>query len=106
MAREFSARPFPYEDRNNPGFHKGVVAVTGSLTVDLGIRHANFMVFPSIKGGQADLESAPGLAWNYGTVAGTFVISVSKLDTGNLDTDPATVAVNVSFLAIAGASVE
>ena len=103
-ANTFSPRP--YQSPSNPGFHRGIVTVSsGSATVDLGIGHNNFIVSPSFKGDQGDLEVSPNIAWAYGTKPGTFVLAVSKLDIAGTDTDPATVDIDVAFIAIADASV-
>jgi len=79
------------------------VSVTGTLTVDLGIRHNNFLVVSLLaKGGLTAIANGFEPAWDYGTVPGTFVITIAKQDAafGNLIAD--TVARNVTFVVLEG----
>jgi len=50
MTRTFDTvdRPLPYLDKNVPWLHRGSVLVDGSQTVDLKLRHSNYMVFLSV----------------------------------------------------------
>lgn len=107
MSNTFS--PFPYQSLQDPNLHSGVVAVpsTGSLLVDLGIGHANFTPVVTLQGGTAAIaNNAPAVTWAYGTKPGTFTIFTWKAtDAGTTTLIAATVAVNVSFVAVAGSSV-
>jgi len=101
-----SARPMPYISPHNNLLHRGVVAVTGTLTVDLGIGHNNFTPSLTMVGGIADMTLAYLPSWAYGTKLGTFVITVAMRDVGFGAWVIATAAANVSFVVVAGASEE
>jgi len=59
-------RPWPYQNPQHPLIHMGTVAVTGSLTVDLGIRHNNFIVMLKLNSAAAaDTAANLQLAWEY-----------------------------------------
>jgi hypothetical protein len=107
MSSAFPAQP--YRDRDNIGTHRGVVSVTGSLTVNLGIGHNNFTVDAlNVKSNlAADVNAASVLSWDYHpTLKGAFVISAWKATAAGTTTlIAATAPVNVSFIAQAGASV-
>lgn len=98
-----TSSPFPYIDPSLNVVHRGIVAVTGSLEVDLGIGHNNFVVQPCIKGSITDLAPGDIIAWDYGSKPGSFIIQVGKYNAGSWIA--ATAAVNVSFVAVADASV-
>jgi len=100
--------PHPYQSKYNELLHSGIVAVTGSKVVDLGIGHNNFV--PTLvqqASLAADVNKAHKLSWAYGSKLGTFVIYAWKVTTlaSNPTLIAATVAVNVSFTAIADSSV-
>ena len=102
--------PTPYAHRALPGLHSGIVAVTGTITVDLGIGHNNFVPSLTLQASlAADANKASSLTWAYGSRLGTFVISAWKVTTpgaaGNPTLIAATSAVNVSFTAIADSTV-
>lgn len=85
-----------------PQHQYGVVSVTGTKTVDTGLGHNNFVVYPSVKGGLAAIQAGALVAWDYGTTLGTFVLTVTKFDAafGPLIAD--TVAKNISYLILSG----
>lgn len=103
--------PFPaqqFRDVENANFHRGVVSVTGTKIVDLGIGHTNFNVHLDLLSTlAADANAASNISWNYHpTIKGAFVITTWKATAvGTTTLIAATAAVNVSFIAIAGASV-
>jgi hypothetical protein len=99
MARLAAARPQPFSDRHFNLFHEGLVAVIGTKTIDLGINHNNYTVAVSVYGDTAAL-GAVGVSWKRGTRKGTFVISVNDAGVASV------AAVQVSFIVIAGASVQ
>lgn len=106
--------PQPYASPHHPNLHSGVVSVTGSLTVDLGIRHDNFVPSVSLNAGSAALQPAAGaqlVTWRRGTTAGTFIIEAWEISLAEaappvVSYVAATAAVKVSFTAIVGAKVE
>ena len=102
-----TASPYPFQSLHDPLLHTGVVSVTGSLTVDLGIGHNNFVVQPCLKSNlAADANAGVDVTWNYGTKLGTFVLTTWKSTSSSVTTlIAATSAVNVSFIAIADSSV-
>jgi len=96
-----------FRDINNSGFHRGAVSVTGTKVVDLGIGHNNFNVHLDLLSNlAADANAASNISWNYHpTIKGAFVISAWKATAAGTTTlIAATAAVNISFIAIAGAS--
>lgn len=102
-----SPKPLPYQSPVDPNCHRGVVSVTGSKTVDLGLGHNNFYVVLNLKGGLTDQNKAPVLSWAYGTKKGTFTIQAGKFTAaGDTTIIAATSAVDVQFNVEAGASVE
>jgi hypothetical protein len=102
-----TASPYPFQSLQHPLLHSGIVAVTGSLLVDLGINHNNFVPSVSVQGGTAAIaNNAPDVTWAYGTKPGTFTIFTWKATAAGTTTlIAATVAVNVSFVAIVDSSV-
>ncbi len=95
----------PYRHPNMPQLHYGLVSVTGTLLVDLGIRHNNFLVTSlTVKGGLSALADGATLAWDYGSRAGTFTITVTKQDASFGPLILATVAKSVVFEALEGNS--
>ena len=107
MPTVVSDRPQPYQSRHNPLLHSGQVSFTGSTTVDLGLGHNNFQVEPKLVGGLTEQNIAPQLSWDYGDDPGTFVITAGKFTaSGDNTIIAATAECTVSFIAVAGASVE
>lgn len=99
--------PMPYRSKSHEDLHSGIVSVTGSKVVDLGIGHANFVPSVTLQGSTAaNANLAPTLTWAYGPQPGQFTIYAWKA-TGAATTTliAATAAVNVSFTAIADSSV-
>jgi len=101
--------PFPHASGQDPSLHSGVVSVTGSAEVNLGIGHNNFI--PSLSLATplaAAANDASHLSWAYGSTLGTFVIYAWKVTTagaaGNPDLIAATAAVTVSFTIIVDSS--
>lgn len=101
-----TSSPYPFQSLQDGNTHSGVVSVTGTATVDLGIGHNNFIVVPILKSNlAADVNAASEVTWNYGTKPGTFVISCWKNTSSSVTTLIAsTAAVNVSFVAYADGS--
>lgn len=99
--------PQPYQSKSHPGLHSGIVAVTGTKVVDLGIGHSNFVPSVSLKASlAADANKAASVTWDYGPTPGTFIIYCWKATAAGTTTlIAATAAVNVSFTAIAASSV-
>jgi hypothetical protein len=101
--------PHPYQSRQNELLHSGIVTIpaAGSLLVDLGIGHNNFV--PSIvqqASLAADVNKAAKISWAYGTRPGTFTIYAWKATAAGTTTlIAATAAVVVSFTVIADSSV-
>lgn len=99
--------PFPFQSLQNGLFHSGIVSVTGTALVDLGIGHNNFV--PQLEQQAslaADVNKSPNITWAYGTKPGTFLISCWKATAAGTTTlIAATAAVNVSFLVLADSSV-
>jgi hypothetical protein len=94
-------RQKPYQNPNFPGLHDGVVAVTGSLTVDLGIGHDTYNVIAVINGALADIAPAHIIAVKKSTKKGAFTIQVGKATAaGTTTVIAATAAVNISFYAV------
>lgn len=105
-----SFSPRPYQSKSHDDLHSGIVAVTGTYTVDLGIGHNNFVPTVSRQGSVAARVNEGLVAtWAYGSKLGTFVISLWKVTTlgaaGNPTLIAATVESNVSFTVIADSSV-
>lgn len=98
--------PRPWENRQHPGLHSGVVSVTGALVVDLGIGHNNFVPVVSVRGATAAIANAASdVTWEYGPQLGQFTISTWKATAAGTTTlIAATAAVNVSFFALADSS--
>ena len=99
--------PRPWQSLQNELFHSGIVAVTGSLLVDLGIGHNNFV--PQVvqqASLAADVNKAEKISWAYGPRPGQFVIYAWKATAAGTTTlIAATQAVNVSFTVLADSSV-
>ncbi len=98
--------PQPWRSRQDGNLHSGIVAVTGSLLVDLGIGHANFVPTVALNGSTAgNANAASAVTWAYGATPGTFTIFTWKATAAGTTTlIAATAAVNVSFTAIADSS--
>lgn len=75
-----AARPQPYVNAHNPNFHNGLVAVTGTLRVNLGLPHNDFQVFPTIRGVAADRLAALHVDWSLpgGSIKGQFDLTVYR----------------------------
>jgi hypothetical protein len=108
MPRLASDRPRLYEDRQHPGIHKGEIDVIGTKTIDLGIGHTNFVLttgFPEVAG-----QDENGQMVRYekltGRQAGQVKFTVYDHDNAGGDWDVSIATTKVSFIAIAGASVE
>lgn len=101
-----TSSPHPWQSRQNELLHSGVVSVTGSFTVDLGIGHNNFVVSPGLKGSTAaNANAASTVTWDYGPLPGTFTLYTWKATAAGTTTlIAATAAVNVSFTATADGS--
>lgn len=85
------------------GEHYGIVTVTGSLEVDLGIGHNNYIVELTLMGAISAIATDPLFAWDYhATKKGVFVITVGKFDTAFGPLILATTAKNFSFVAREG----
>ncbi len=99
--------PHPYQSKYNELLHSGIVSVTGTKVIDLGIGHNNFVPSVSLQASlAADANKASFVTWAYGSVPGTFVIYAWKATAAATTTlIAATLAVNVSFTAIADSSV-
>ncbi len=94
-----SFSPRPYASRQDPNLHSGVVSVTGSATIDLGIKHNQFIASPSVKGGASAGAAQAKVYWDYGPTPGTITFLV--YDAGALSV----VSRNVSFTAVVDSSV-
>ncbi len=99
--------PFPFRSVQDPNLHSGEVTVTGTLTVDLGIGHNNFVVAPVLKSiVAATVNAASEVTWDYGSKLGTFTIACWKTTNSSTNTlIAATAAVVVSFTATVDSSV-
>lgn len=96
----------PYRHPNDSQRHYGIVSVTGQATIDLKIRHNNFIVTSLlIKGALSAISDGVTAAWDYGSQPGTFVITLTKQDASFGPLILATVAKSVSFEVLAGNSV-
>lgn len=102
-----TSSPYPWQSLQSPLLHSGIVAVTGTVLVDLGIKHNNFVPSVSLQASTAAVaNNAPDLTWAYGPLPGQFVIYAWKFTSvSNPTLIAATVAVNVSFTAIVDSSV-
>lgn len=98
--------PRPWQSLQFELLHSGVVSVTGSFTVDLGLGHNNFVPQISLKGSTAaNANAASVVTWEYGAQPGTFTIFAWKATAAGTTTlIAATAAVNVSFTALADSS--
>lgn len=98
--------PRPWASHHDPLLHSGIVSVTGSSVVDLGIGHNNFVPTVSLQGGTAAIANAASeQTWVYGPQPGQFTIFTWKATAvGTTTLIAATAAVNVSFIAIADGS--
>ena len=102
-----TSSPRPWQSLQNPNLHTGIVSVTGSTVVDLGIGHNNFVpILDQQASLAADVNKSPDFTWAYGPALGQFTIYCWKAtSTSNPTLIPATAAVNISFHAIADSSV-
>lgn len=100
-----NSSPRPWQSLQDGNLHSGIVPVTGSLTVELGLGHNNFVPTVSLNGSTAaNANLASVVTWAYGA-AGTFTIFTWKATSSSVTTlIAATVAVNVSFTVIADSS--
>jgi hypothetical protein len=102
-----SFSPRPYQNKSEELLHSGIVAVTGSAVVDLGIGHNNFVPSLDLNAAlAAGANNASTLSWAHGPQLGQFTIYAWKATAAGVTTlIAATVAVNVSFTVIADSSV-
>jgi hypothetical protein len=102
-----SSSPRPYQSLQLEPLHTGVVQVTGTAVVDLGIGHNQFVVqLDQVASLAADVNKSPGITWSYGPRLGQFTISAWKAtSTTNPTLIAATALVNVAFIAIVDSSV-
>jgi len=102
-----TASPRPYQSLQFELLHTGIVTVTGTAVVDLGIGHNNFV--PQLEQQAslaADANKATSLTWSFGPKAGQFTISAWKATAAGTTTlIAATAAIQVSFHVIADSSV-
>ena len=64
-------RSLPYIHPDHPLLHLGTVTVTGSLLVNLGIGHNNFIVSPCLNSAAAiDLTDDLNVSWEYASLSG------------------------------------
>jgi hypothetical protein len=98
-----TSSPRPWQSLQNELLHSGIVSVTGSLLVDLGLNHSNFVPAVSLNGSTAaNANAASVVTWAYGTQPGTFTIFTWKATAAGTTTlIAATAAVSVSFTVIA-----
>lgn len=98
--------PRSWQSRQDGNLHSGIVSVTGTLLVDLGLDHSNFVPTVSLNGSTAaNANAASVVTWDYGSKPGTFVISTWKATAAGTTTlIAATAAVSVSFTVIADGS--
>lgn len=98
--------PRPWQSMQDANWHSGFVPVTGSVVIDLGLGHNNFVPQVSLKGSTAaNANLASVVTWEYGAQPGTFTIFAWKATAAGTTTlIAATVAVNVSFIALADSS--
>lgn len=99
--------PRPWASKHDPNLHSGIVSVTGTAVVDLGIGHNNFVPQINLQASlAADANKASSISWSYGPQAGQFTISAWKATAAGTTTlIAATAAVNISFHAIVDSSV-
>lgn len=102
-----TSSPYPYQCGSLGNLHSGIVAVTGTVTVDLGIGHNNFVPSVTLQGSTAASANAVSdVSWAYGTKLGTFIIYCWKATSTSVTTlIAATVAASVSFTAIVDSTV-
>ena len=98
--------PRPWQSQQDGNVHTGVVSVTGSAVVDLGVGHNNFVPCVSLQGSTAAIaNAAANVTWSYGPQPGQFTISTWKATAAGTTTlIAATAAVSVSFIAFADSS--
>lgn len=98
--------PRPWQSKHDPLLHTGIVSVTGSLVVDLGIGHNNFVPVVSLQASTAGgANAASEQSWAYGPQPGQFTIYTWKATAAGTTTlIAATAAANVSFIAVADGS--
>jgi hypothetical protein len=100
-----SRGPQPYRSKHHPLLHHGGETVTGSLQIDLGIRHDNFQVVVSFDGDAGGLAADVGRLRSENDGAGKFTIYVEDLflteaAPPTISWVAATTAVPVSFIVI------
>ncbi len=101
-----TSSPRPWQSLQDANQHSGIVSVIGSLLVDLGLDHSNFVPTVSLNGSTAaNANAASVVTWDYGTKVGTFTIFTWKATAAGTTTlIAATAAVNVSFHVLADGS--
>ena len=94
--------PRPWASKHDPNLHSGIVPVTGTAVVDLGIGHNNFVPTVALQAGTATLANAASeQSWAYGPQLGQFTIFTWKATAAGTTTlIAATAAVNVSFVVV------
>ena len=99
--------PRPWQSLQDTNLHSGILTVTGSQLVDLGIGHNNFVPVVTLQASAAaGANAAATITWAYGPLPGQFVIYAWKVtSTTNPTLIAATAAVSVSFTATADSSV-
>lgn len=73
MAKLASGSPYPYCNQNEPNIHEGLITVTGSQLIDLGIRRDDYDVMLSSTNPRAILAYTKG-----STPVGRFTIAVTE----------------------------
>ena len=95
-----SDSPHPHKSPHDDLFHSGLVTVTDTLVIDLGLRHNTFVVTVSFYK-DADMTGGPTVRWRHNDDnPGTFTIEC--FEAGVASATPRT----VSFFVLAGASEE
>lgn len=107
MPRLASAPVPTYRHPNMPQLHYGIVSVVaGVATIDLGIRHNNFIVTDARpKGALTAIATGLLIAWDYGTRRGTFVLTLAKQDAAFGPLILETVTRDISFAVLEGNAV-
>lgn len=108
-AKRNTASPYQHQSLQDPNLHSGIVRVTGTFTVHLGIGHTNFVPTVSLQApaGATDANAVTQVTWAYNpAVAGSFIISCWKPTSSSVTTlIAATAPALVSFIVIADSTV-
>lgn len=101
-----SPKPKPYQSVDMPSVHVGVISVTGTKLIDLGIGHNNYVVSGlEIEGTATEAALAYSKVITKGTKKGTFTITLYKRDASYGPWILATAAVTIHFTVIEGTPV-